>query len=101
VDLYEWSKDGRLLRKRATGTGNHYQDLKFIGGTLVGGGGVSRGQGAIDWLDPETLRVLRRVDVGTTDRGVVFTNEGITIRGGRLYLLPEDDPSRLFVAKTP
>jgi hypothetical protein len=37
------------------------------------------------------------VSSGVTDRGLPYTHEGMTIRGGRLYLLPEDDPSRLFV----
>ena len=40
---------------------------------------------------------MRRVRAGKTDRGVSLTNEGMTFRGGKLYLLPEDDPSRLFV----
>ena len=55
-----------------------------------GGGLRERGHGAVDWMDPETLTVLKRVHVETTDRGVVYTNEGMTVRGGTMYLLPED-----------
>ncbi len=51
----------------------------------------------IDCLAVDDFTLLRRVEMGTTSRGVPFTNEGITFRGGRLYLLPEDDPSRLFI----
>jgi hypothetical protein len=32
---------------------------------------------------------------------VPYTNEGMTIRGGSLYLLPEDERSRLFRFKLP
>ena len=55
--------------------------------------------GAIDWLDPQELRLVKRIVTGKTDRGILFTNEGLTIYGGKLYLLPEDGSSRLFVFK--
>jgi hypothetical protein len=32
---------------------------------------------------------------------VSFTNEGMTLRNGKLYLLPEDDPSRLYLFMPP
>lgn len=51
----------------------------------------------IDWLALENYRLLRRDEMGLTSRGVPFTNEGMTYRSGKLYLLPEDDPSRLFI----
>jgi len=95
--FYEWSRDGRLLRQRPNPTPNAYQDLKRVGDALVGSGKLAAEQGAIDWLDPETLALRRRIVTGKTDRGVLFTNEGMTIRDGTLYLLPEDGPSRLFV----
>ena len=63
----------------------------------MGGGVRSREEGAIDWLDPATLTLARRITAGRTGRGVLYTNEGMAIRGGKLYLLPEDGPSRLFV----
>ena len=52
--------------------------------------------GAIDWLDYPSLRLIRRVTVGQTSRGVPYTSEGMAIRGDRILLLPEDSPSRLF-----
>lgn len=96
-DLYVWDRRGRLLRKVANPTGNGFQDLKLAGGTLVGGGLLPGRTGAIDWLDYPSLRPVRRLTVGNTDRGEPYTREGMAIRGGRLYLLPEDGPSRLFV----
>ncbi|MBI2688250.1 MAG: hypothetical protein HYX27_18255 [Acidobacteria bacterium] len=98
-EIYEWDKKGKFLDKRNNNTGTRYQDLKFIDDRLIGGGLRAKGQGAVDWLDPKTLNTVRRLDVETTDRGTVFTNEGMTVRGGFLYLLPEDDPSRLFVIR--
>ena len=55
----------------------------------------------IDWVDPTTLQVIKRIVTGATDRGVPYTNEGMTVRGGELYLLPEDDHSRLFRYRLP
>jgi hypothetical protein len=49
-------------------------------------------------------RDARRAEVdrhGLTDRGVRFSNEGMAIRDGILFLLPEDDPSRLFRYRLP
>lgn len=96
LDLYEWTKDGRQTNKRPNPTGGHYQDLKVIDGQLLAGGLLSKGKGAIDWLDVASLKLLRREEVPQTDRGIALTNEGITLRHGHIYLLPEDAPSRLF-----
>ena len=63
--------------------------------------GTQIDKGAIDWIDPATLEVTRRIVTGVTDRGVPYTNEGMTIRGSSLYLLPEDDRSRLFRYQLP
>jgi hypothetical protein len=52
--------------------------------------------GAIDWLEYPSLRLIRRVSVGQSSRGVSYTKEGMAIRGGTIFLLPEDSPSRLF-----
>lgn len=96
-DLYVWDHRGRLLRKVANSTGNGFQDLKLAGGRLIGGGLLPGRIGAIDWLDFPSLRPVRRLTTGNTDRGQPYTREGMAIRGGRLYLLPEDGPSRLFI----
>lgn len=99
--FFEWTRAGRLLRQRPNPTLNAYQDLKRVGGSLIGSGKLQAEQGAIDWLDAGSLALVRRIVTGKTDRGVLFTNEGMAVRDGRLYLLPEDGPSRLFVFRLP
>lgn len=99
--LYRWRPDGTLLDRRPNPTGTGFQDLKAIAGRLVGNGVKSRTAGAIEWLDPETLAVKKSITTGLTDRGVRFSNEGMALRDGVLYLLPEDDPSRLFRYRLP
>jgi hypothetical protein len=94
--FYVWDKQGKLLRKVANPTPNGYQDIKFVGGRLVGGGLLPGKAGAIDWMEWPSLKLVRRIDAGKTSRDVPFTNEGMAIGGGRLLLLPEDGPSRLF-----
>ena len=99
--FYTWDLRGRLLGKGENLTGNRYQDLKFTGRLLVGSGILSRDEGAIDWLDPVTFRLMKRITLGKTERSVLFNNEGMALGGGKLYLLPEDEPSRLFVFELP
>ena len=99
--LYRWRQDGTLIDKRANPTGTKYQDMKVVEGALVASGLGGPDRGAIDWVDPTTLAITRRIVTGATDRGVPFTNEGMTVRDGTLYLLPEDDDSRLFQYKLP
>lgn len=99
--LYRWRPDGTLIDKRPNPAGTKYQDLKLVGGQLVGSGLGGPERGAIDWLDPETLAVTRRIVAGATDRGTAYTHEGMAIRDGVLYLLPEDEPSRLFRFRLP
>jgi len=70
--------------------------MKFAGSQLVASGLLPDGSGAIDWLEYPSLRLLRRVAMGRTSRGIAYTNEGMTVRGNRVFLLPEDGPSRLF-----
>jgi hypothetical protein len=99
--LYRWREDGTLLDVRDNPTGTRYQDVKWAAGLLVASGLRAPDEGAIDWVRPDSLAVTRRVVTGATDRGVLFTHEGMTIRHGILYLLPEDDPSRLFAFQLP
>ncbi|NWF83559.1 MAG: hypothetical protein HXY18_07000 [Bryobacteraceae bacterium] len=95
--IYEWSPDGRELSVRANPRPTRYQELKHRYGALIGSGLTGRGRGAIEWLDPETLSPLRIIVTGTTDKNVPYTQEGFDHRDGRIYLLPEDSPSRLFI----
>jgi hypothetical protein len=101
--FYEWTTDGKLIRVRDNPTPWRFQDLKFRDGLLVGAGVGPKGsnQHAIVWLDPKTLQVRKLLPAGATDRGVPFPNEGLDLRDGRLFLLPEDTPSRLFTFSIP
>jgi hypothetical protein len=94
--LYRWRKDGTPVDVRDNPTDTRYQDMKWLEGVLVASGLRTRTEGAIEWLDADDLRVVRRITTGATDRGVLFTHEGMTVLQQTLYLLPEDDPSRLF-----
>lgn len=89
--FYEWTPEGRFVSVRNNPNAAHYQDIKYRYGTLIASGGV------VQWLDPEELEPLRTLTLGRTDRNVPFANEGMDLRDGLLYLLPEDGPSRLFV----
>jgi len=55
-------------------TTNAYQDIKFVDGRLVASGLFPGRTGAIDWLDYPSLRLIRRVTVGQTSRGVPTTS---------------------------
>jgi uncharacterized protein DUF6454 len=96
-DLYFWNTDGKLLRKVPNPTQTGFQDMKAVGEMLVGSGGFPGGIGSIEWIDLPTLKPIKRITVGKTDRGDSFTREGMLIRGDELMLLPEDSSSRLFV----
>lgn len=96
-EFYYWNRAGKLLDKKPNPGKVAYQDLKYSEGMLLASGNLSGDEGAIDWLDPDSLQLKKRVLSGKTDRGVRFTNEGMAVVGGKLYLLPEDGPSRLFV----
>ncbi len=101
--FYLYTRDGKLLWTRPNPNPTRYQDIKRRYGAIVAAGLAGPGGDAravVEWLDPETLRPLEREALGRTDRGVPFTNEGMDLRDGRLYLLPEDSPSRLFVFRT-
>jgi len=75
---------------------NQYQDIKFAGGMLIASGILSPTSGGIDWYTWPSMKLVRSVKTGMTDRQRVFTHEGMAIFGNDLYLLPEDGPSRLF-----
>ncbi len=99
--LYRWTRDGREISRTPNPQPASYQDLKWADGYLLASGGLGQDAGAVDWLDPDSFKLVRRVLAHQTDRGVPFTNEGMTLRNGTLYFLPEDDPSRLFSFQPP
>lgn len=95
--FYVWDERGKLLAKWDNPRPTGYQDLKRMGATLIGSGLLSRREGAIEWLALPGFTLSKQVLTGVTDRGLPYTNEGMAFVGGKLYLLPEDNPSRLFV----
>jgi hypothetical protein len=100
-EFYIWDRNGKLLRKVANSSGLAIQDMKFVNGSLVGGGLNSDKSGAIVWMQWPSLKVIRTLPMGSTDRGIAYTHEGMAIRNSKLWLLPEDAPSRLFTFTMP
>lgn len=94
--FYEWTFDGRESRRVEHDGAARYQDLQWTGEALLAGG-LLGDQGVIDLLDWPSLDLRERTVVGRTDRGAVLTNEGLAVAGRELLLMPEDDPSRVFV----
>jgi hypothetical protein len=100
LDFYVWDHQGKLIRKVPNKSGNGYQDMKFRDGQLVASGLLPGGRGAIDWLDL-SMNLARRIGFGNTDRSQPFTREGMTVFENRVWLLPEDVESRLFIFELP
>jgi hypothetical protein len=96
-EFYVWDHQGKLMRKIPNPTENGYQDLKFEDGVIVASGLLPGRKGAIDWLRFPSMALIRRIEAGRTDRGVPYTQEGMALLPGKLLLLPEDNPSRLFI----
>jgi hypothetical protein len=97
--FYEWTEEGVQTAVRPNPNLTRYQEIKYRYGALIASGNApkpGRG-GAVEWLEPQTLSPLQRETFSLTTRGVPYTNEGMDVRDGRLYLLPEDSPSRLFM----
>ncbi len=94
--FYEWTFEGTLTTKVAHDGAARYQDLHWTPDGLLAGG-LLGDAGVIDRLDWPSLDLKERIVVGTTDRGVTLTHEGMAVAGRELLLMPEDDPSRVFV----
>jgi len=100
-EFYVWNKAGKTLRKASNASGVAIQDMKYRNGKLIAGGLRPDRSGVIVWLEWPSLKPMRSVEAGRTDRGVAFTHEGLAVDGRILYLLPEDGPSRLFAFELP
>lgn len=94
--FYGWTTDGRQTQRIEHLGAARYQDLQWMGDALLAGG-LLGDSGVIDRLGWPSLDLEERIVVGTTDRGVVLTHEGLALSGDEVLLLPEDDPSRVFV----
>jgi len=95
--LYQWTKSGQQLLKAPNPIATSWQDLKMDGDLLIGSGQITRQQGAVEWVSIPGFQLVRRILTGATDRNFSYAHEGMTYRKGKLYFLPEDSPSRLFV----
>lgn len=89
-------RSGEQVRVVPNPSGTNYQDMKFIHGQLVASGYLTPLSGAIDWIDWPSMKVVRTVRAGATDRAQSYTGEGMTLKGRDLFVIPEDGPSRLF-----
>lgn len=94
--FYEWTFAGRETRALDHDGAARYQDLHWTGEALLAGG-LLGDQGVVDLLDWPSLDLRERIVVGRTDRDVVLTAEGMAVSGSELLLMPEDDPTRVFV----
>ncbi len=95
--LYQWTKSGQQLLKAPNPITTSWQDLKMDGDLLMGSGQITRQQGAVEWVSIPDFKLVRRILTGATDKNFSYAHEGMTYRNGKLYFLPEDFPSRLFV----
>lgn len=89
-------KSGKQIRVIDNPSTNNYQDIKFADGYLVASGVISRTSGSVDWYAWPTMKLIRSIRFGVTDKGVPYTNEGMALKGNNLYLLPENGPTQLF-----
>jgi hypothetical protein len=95
--LYTWKKSGEMIDRRNNPSATAWQDLKLNDGFLLGSGNLSPNEGGVEWVKPPEFSLVRRIRTGKTDRGLPFTHEGMAFRQAKLYFLPEDAPSRLFI----
>jgi Family of unknown function (DUF6454) len=97
AQIYVWNKEGKQLRVLDNPSKNSYQDIKFIDGYLVGSGNIPGLGGSVDWYSWPSMKPVRSLSSGVTDKGVLYTREGMAVKGNDLYLVPEDGPTtRLF-----
>jgi len=103
--LYVFNMKGKQLRVIDTPPNTSYQDIKIDGGFLVGANSPSETVGSVDWYEwpstssstlPQSFQPVRSLRAGITARKRILTGEGMAIKGNDLYLLPEDNPTRLF-----
>lgn len=99
--FYVLDKNGRQIRKFDNPSSTSYQDIKFIDGDLVGSGNTSKTTGAIEWFTWPSMKLMRRLRAGATDKGQPYTNEGMALKGKDLYLVPENGRLFHFVLLTP
>ncbi|MBI4893059.1 MAG: hypothetical protein HY821_20720 [Acidobacteria bacterium] len=97
--FYRYTPAGKLISTSLNPNRTSYQDIKFRNGSIIASGLHPKPApgGAVEFLDPATYAPTRTLEFQLTDRGTAFTHEGMDLVNHRLYFLPEDSPSRLFV----
>ena len=94
--LYVFDSAGKQLRVFANPSSDQFQDIKFADSQLIGSGNITKTTGAVEWYTWPEMKLVRSLRSGTTDRGRLYTAEGMAIQGDDLYVVPEDGPSRIF-----
>lgn len=94
--FYVLDMSGMQIRVIDNSSHNIYQDIKFDRGMLVASGTFTQSTGAVDWYAWPSMKLVRSLPFGTTDRGVPYTAEGMAVKGNELYFMPEDVRGRLF-----
>lgn len=94
--FYVLDMTGKQIRVIENPTSNNYQDIKFDHGMLVASGTITRTTGAVDWFAWPSMKLVRHLRSGTTDRGKAYTAEAMAVDGNDLYFVPEDVHARLF-----
>jgi hypothetical protein len=89
-------RGGEWVRVVPNPSATPYQDMKFIDGQLVAGGPLTLWSGSLDWIDWPSMKRVRTLRTGATDRAAPYTGEGMALKGRNLYVISEDGPSRLF-----
>jgi len=95
--FYVWDRNGKELRAVPNPSSVAIQDMKFDAGHLIGGGTRTDKAGVVIWFEWPSLKVIREIDIGKTDRGHPYTREGFAIRSQKVWFLPEDNDSRVFL----
>lgn len=94
--FYVLDMNGKQLRVIDNPSHNSYQDIKFDHGMLVASGTLSHASGSVDWYAWPSMKLVRSLSFGVTDRGVPYTAEGMAVKSNNLYFMPEDVHGRLF-----
>lgn len=94
--FYVLDMSGKQLRVIDNPSHNSYQDIKFDHGMLVASGTLSHASGSVDWYAWPSMKLVRSLSFGVTDRGVPYTAEGMAVKSNNLYFMPEDVHGRLF-----
>lgn len=89
--LYEWSIEGKTLRKSPCAVGVQYQDMEIVRGSLVCTGMNQNGGIVIDVIDPASLSLLVRHRGNALSRAQnIITRAGFAFFKGEFYFLPDE-----------